>query len=121
MRIFGGKRLDKLFEQPRAAGDTGAEAIAERDQLVDKGVGVRGLAVMQRPAVLKQRAEMSIGIGNDDVARNHLVVLSIEAHAKPSGPLAESGFATFQNVTDSLADCCVLQSSRDIADRRQTV
>ncbi len=120
MRVVSDKRLDGLFERASAASNTGAEAMAELDQLADNGVWTRNLAAMERPAALKQLAERLFGIGADDVACNHLVVLSIETHAKPSGPFAESGFATFQDVTDCLADRRALQPTRKITDWRQT-
>jgi hypothetical protein len=45
--------------------------------------------------------------------------LSIEPDTKPPRALAESGFATFKDIADRLANRRVFQSTRHVADRRQ--
>lgn len=119
MCIVGALRLDDLFERASAAGNASAEAIAELSQLGHCRVGVRAFAAMKRPAALRQRAERLSSIGEGNVARGHLAVLSFEADAETPGALAEGGFAAFENVADRLADCSIFQSTRHITDRRQ--
>lgn len=111
MRVIGGKRLDDLFERARSAGNTGAETIAELDQLADKGVEIRAFTAVQRPAAFQQRADRLFRIGCNVVARSHLAVLAVEPHAKSPGALFEGALATFENVADVLAHIRVFEAT----------
>lgn len=119
MRSVGAVRLDDLFERAGAAANTSAYAIAELAQLAHCRVGVRAFAAMKRPAALRQRVERRSRIGDGDVVRSHLAVLSLEADAKAPGALAEGGFAAFEDVADGLADFSIFESARHVADRWQ--
>lgn len=116
MRIAGAVRLDDLFERPGAAANTSAYAIAELAQLTHYRVGVRAIAAMKRPAALRQQVERLSRVGDGDVGRSHLAVLSLEADAKTPGALTEGGFAAFEDVADCLPDFRIFKSARHVAD-----